>query len=317
MFENWKIAIIGAGVQGHSIGLAYALCGFDTTIVDTTQAALDNAKKLVATAVGTLVSMDEITQETADAAQAHLTYTTDLVSAVSQADMVQEAIFENAEAKKNIFDQIGACCKPQALLASNTSTLNIYEIVQVPNPQRLAIVHWCTPPYIMPLVEVVRGPQTSDETVETFKNLLLHIGKKPAVVNQVIPGFILNRIGLAIFREACYIAGQGWATPEDVDTALRNTYGIRWPFEGPLELRDYIGWDVSLSVGSFVIPHLCNSTTAVGTAVELTKKGWLGVKSGHGLKDYTNVDIGKVLKERNTKILKMKKAVRQLHEDFD
>lgn len=316
MFENWKIAIIGAGVQGHSIGLEYALHGFDTTIVDMTQAALDNARKLVATAADTLSLMEEITQETAEAAQKRITYTTDLAAAVSQANVIQEAVFENADVKKSIFAEIAKSCPPDAILASNTSTLNIFEIVDVPNPGRLAIVHWCTPPYIMPLVEIVRGPQITDETVNTLKELLLYLGKKPAVVNQVIPGFILNRIGLAIFREACYIAGQGWATPEDVDAALKNTYGIRWPFEGPLELRDYIGWDVSLSVGSFVIPHLCNSTKAVGTAVELTQKGWLGTKTGRGLKDYTGVDIAKVLKERNTKILKMKKVARQLNEDF-
>lgn len=316
MFENWKIAIIGAGVQGHSIGLEYALHGFDTTIVDTTQAALDNAKKLVATAADTLSSMEEITPEAAQTAQNRITYTTDLAAAVSDANVVQEAVFENADVKKSIFAEIGKYAPRDAILCSNTSTLNIFDIVDVPNPGRLAIVHWCTPPYIMPLVEVVRGPEILDETVDTLKALLLYLEKKPAVINQVIPGFILNRIGLAIFREACYIAGQGWASPEDVDAALKNTYGIRWPFEGPLELRDYIGWDVSLNVGSFVIPHLCNSTEAVGTAVELTQQGRLGVKSGKGLRDYTNVDIAKVLKERNTKILKMKKAVRQLNEDF-
>lgn len=108
------------------------------------------------------------------------------------------------------------------------------------------------------------------------------------------------------------MVAQGWATPEDVDAALKATYGVRWPFEGPLELRDHIGWDVSLKVGSFVTPHLCNSTEPLGLAVELTSKGWLGVKTGRGLKDYSQVDVAQVQKERTLKILKMMKAIREL-----
>lgn len=316
MFENWKIAVIGAGTQGHSIGQVFALNGFTTTIIDQSQAQLENAKKMIANNLETLSAMGEVTKEAADQAQKRITYTTQMASAVSEANLVLEAVFENAEVKRDIFAELNRLCPADTILASNTSALNIFDIAKVSNPERLVIAHWCTPPHIMPLVEIVRGPETSDQTMETMRTLLLKVGKKPAIVNQYIPGFILNRIGLAIFREACYIVGEGWASAEAVDAALKGTYGIRWPFEGPLELRDHIGWDVTLKVGSFVIPHLCNSTEPIGPAIELCNKGWLGVKTGRGLKDYSQVDVAEVQKERTTKILKMIKAVRELHSEF-
>lgn len=315
MFKNWKVVIIGAGTQGHSIGQVFALNGFETTIVDQSQAQLDNAKKMIANNLETLCSAGEVTKEKAEEAQKRITYTGQLAPAASRANLVLEAVFENADVKRKVFAELDRVCPSDTILASGTSALNIFEIAEVSHPERQVIAHWCTPPHLMPLVEIVRGPKTSDQTMETMKSLLLQMGKKPAIVNQCIPGFILNRIGQAIFREACYIVGQNWATAEDVDTALKNTYGVRWPFEGPMELRDHIGWDVSLKVGSFIIPHLCNSTEPMGPAVELCEKGWLGVKTGRGLKDYSQVDVAKVQKERTTKILKMIKAVRELNNE--
>lgn len=305
--------VVGAGTQGHSIGQVFALNGFDTTVVDQSQAQLENAKKMIADNLETLLSVGEVTQSAADEAQKRLTFTNQLAPAASQANLVLEAVFEDAEVKGTIFEELNRVCPADTILASNTSALNIFAIVEISNPERLVIAHWCTPPHIMPLVEIVRGPMTSDETMEVMKSLLLQVGKKPAIVNQYIPGFILNRIGQAIFREACYIVEQGWALPEDVDAALKSTYGIRWPFEGPLELRDHIGWDVSLNVGSFVIPHLCNSVEPIGPSVELCKKGWLGVKTGRGLKDYSQVDVAQLQKVRARKILQMLKAVRELN----
>ena len=313
LFENWRIVVVGAGTQGHSIGQVFALNGFETTIVDQNQSQLEKAEKMVADNFATLISAGEVTPNAAKKALERITFSNQLASAASQANLVLEAVFENAEVKRSIFEELNRVCPLDTILASNTSALNIFEIVNVSNPGRLVIAHWCTPPHIMPLVEIVRGPLTSDQTVDLMKALLLKVGKKPAIVNKCIPGFILNRIGQAIFREACYIVEQGWSTPEDVDEAFKGTYGIRWPFEGPLELRDHIGWDVSLKVGSFVIPHLCNSTEPIGPSVELCEKGWLGVKTGRGLKDYSQVDVAQIQKERTMKILKMIKAVRELN----
>ncbi|NPV27485.1 MAG: 3-hydroxyacyl-CoA dehydrogenase family protein [Firmicutes bacterium] len=312
MFDNWKVVVVGAGTQGHSIAQVFAVNGFETTLVDQGPAQLEKARYLIANNVETLCSVGEMTEEVAREAQQRITFTDRLAPAASQANLVLEAIFEDASAKRALFTELDRLCPAETILVSNTSALNIFDIAEVSHPERLIIAHWCTPPHIMPLVEIVRGPQTAEDTVETMKALLIKLGKKPAMVNQYIPGFILNRIGQAIFREACYMVAQGWATPEDVDAALKATYGVRWPFEGPLELRDHIGWDVSLKVGSFVIPHLCNSTEPLGLAVELTSKGWLGVKTGRGLKDYSQVDVAQVQKERTLKILKMMKAIREL-----
>jgi 3-hydroxybutyryl-CoA dehydrogenase len=165
----------------------------------------------------------------------------------------------------------------------------------------------------MPLVEVVMGPKTSVEIVERVKTLLIGLGKTPAVIKQYIPGFIINRISVAIAREAGYMVGQGWTTPEDIDAAIVSTFGPRFTFEGPLELYDHVGWDVVQAVTGFLYPQLCSSTAGGNPiANDLVAKGHLGVKSGRGIKDYTTLDKDKVQNERSIKIIKMLKAIREL-----
>ncbi|MGI6413967.1 MAG: 3-hydroxyacyl-CoA dehydrogenase family protein [Syntrophomonadaceae bacterium] len=313
MDNNLNIMVVGAGTMGHSIAQVFAMHGFPTTLVDQNRDQLEKAKKLITSNLQTLYAFGAISdQGLIEKTQDYLNYTDDLEAAAPQSNLVVETIYENAEAKRALFSILDQVCPADTILTSNTSALNIFEIAQVSHPERLIIAHWCTPPHIMPLVEIVLGPQTSVQTLETVKNLLILVEKKPVVLNQYAPGFLFNRIGQAIFREASYIVSQGWATAEDVDEAIKSTYGIRWPFEGPLEARDFIGWDVSLRVTSFVIPHLCKDTEPSKLATDLCSKGFFGVKAGRGLKDYSHISIEEAQKLRQTKILKMMKAIKDL-----
>jgi len=312
MNKHLNILVIGAGTMGHSIAQVFAMGGYSTTLVDQSHEQLNLAKKMISANLKTLHLTGNLTEADIQKSEQLISYSNDIYSAAPQANLVVETIYENADAKRKLFYTLDQICSADTIMTSNTSALNIFEIANISHPDRLIIAHWCTPPHIMPLVEIVLGPHTSEDTLNTVKSLLIELDKSPVVISQYAPGFLLNRLGQAIFREACYIVSQGWATAEDVDAALRSTYGIRWPFEGPLEARDFIGWDVSLKVTSFIIPHLCNSAVPMNPAIDLCAKGFLGVKTGKGIKNYSHMSIEEVQSQRTTKILKMMKAIKQL-----
>ncbi|MGI6413966.1 MAG: 3-hydroxyacyl-CoA dehydrogenase family protein [Syntrophomonadaceae bacterium] len=311
MQNDWNITVVGAGTMGHSIAQVFAVNGFCTTLVDNNPEQLRKAEQSIKNNLDTLLEAGEITEEQANLAPSLIKYSEDLNSA-AESNYIVETVFENPEIKRDIFSKLDAVSSPDAIFTSNTSAMNVFEIADVSNPERLVIAHWFNPPHLIPLVEIVKGPQTSEKTVETVKMLMVQLGKRPAVINQYIPGFIVNRISATIAREAGYIIAQGWATPEDIDAAIVQTYGPRFAFEGPLELRDYLGWDISTKVSAFLLPHLCSNSDPVPLIVDLCNKGWYGVKAGRGLKDYSQTNISQLQKERTQKILKMLKAIKEL-----
>lgn len=315
MFDKWEITVVGSGTMGHSIAQQYAVNGFHTTLVDTSMERLEKARERIADNIAALIELGEATELDMERAKL-ISYDTDIRNSVAKANLVVECIIEDANVKKELYALLDECCSSECIIASNTSALNIFEVAKdISNPQRLIIAHWFNPPHIMPLVEVVSGPKTSPETVNTVKSLLLKIGKKPALISQCVPGFIVNRLSCALLREALYMVSQGWTTAEDIDTAIVSTYGPRYAFEGHLELYDYVGWDVVKSVLGFMNPLLCSSTDLSPIVEDLVSKGHLGVKSGKGIKDYSNVDINQLQKERGIKIIKMLKAAKSLNNE--
>lgn len=314
MKEDYKMLVVGAGTMGHSIALTLVANGFRTCLVDNNTEQLEKAKKMIEGGLQSLVSEGEITEDALEKAKRLITYSNNVEEAAPQADYVVESVFESPEVKREIFGILDRLCSADTIFTSNTSALNIFEIAEISHPERLVIAHWFNPPHIMPLVEIVKGPQTSESTVEAVKELLITLGKTPAVINQYIPGFIVNRFSAVIAREAGYMIDQGWCTWQDIDSAIVNTYGLRWCFEGPLELRDFLGWDISTTVAKYLWPHLCNNSDPMPLAVEMVKKGTLGVKTGQGLKDYRNVDIQEIQAIRTRKIIKMLKTAREINQ---
>ncbi|HWQ74693.1 MAG TPA: 3-hydroxyacyl-CoA dehydrogenase family protein [Syntrophomonas sp.] len=313
MFEEWRVAVLGAGTMGHSIAQVFATNGLQTTVIDQSAEQLEFARKMITNNMVALKQLGEATQLEVERAQTLITYDTNLEKAAPQAHLVVESIVENAAVKRELYASLDKLCAPDCILTSNTSALNIFDIAEVSHPERLVIAHWFNPPHIMPLVEVVMGPQTSTQTVATVKTLLIQLGKTPAIIKQYVPGFIINRISVAITREAGYMVGQGWTTAEDIDAAIVSTFGPRFAFEGPLELYDHVGWDVVQAVTGFLYPQLCSSQEGGNPiANDLVSKGYLGVKSGRGIKDYTKLDKAMVQNERSIKIVKMLKAIREL-----
>ena len=295
--------------MGHSIAQDFAAHGYPTTLYDQSGEQLETARKLVDGNLQLLKDEGMITDEGIKNVNELLVYTDKMEDAARQAKFVVEAVPEVPDIKQALFAELDRLCSPDTILTSTTSALNIYDVVQVSNPGRLIIGHFCNPAHIIPLVEIVLGPETSPETLEFAKKVYESLDHVPVVLKQYTIGFIVNRLNTALAREANYIVEQGWASPEDVDKAITNNAGLKLAFEGPLELYDHIGWDLAKLGGTFLAPMLCN-TTATALPDKMVAEGNLGVKTGKGLKDYTGLDRVKVQNDRNRKILKVLRMVK-------
>jgi 3-hydroxybutyryl-CoA dehydrogenase len=304
MDEKVNVLVIGAGIMGHSIAQDFAAHGYPTTLYDQSAEQLETAKMLIAGNLQLLKDEGMITDEGIKNVNELLVYTDKMEDAARQAKFVVEAVPEVPDIKQALFAELDRLCSPDTILTSTTSALNIYDVVEVSNPGRLIIGHFCNPAHIIPLVEIVLGPETSPETLEYAKKVYESLDHVPVVLKQYTIGFIVNRLNTALAREANYIVEQGWASPEDVDKAITNNAGLKLAFEGPLELYDHIGWDLAKLGGTFLAPMLCNAT-ATALPDKMCADGNLGVKTGKGLKDYTGLDRVKVQNDRNRKILKV------------
>jgi 3-hydroxybutyryl-CoA dehydrogenase len=198
-------------------------------------------------------------------------------------------------------DQI---CPKKTILASNTSYLNIFQFLRTSRPEKILIAHWYAPPHLIPLVDVVRGPRTTEETVETVKALLSKLGKRPVVMKKFIPGYIVNRLQRAMAREIFHLLDGGYASPEEIDTAVKNSLGIRIPVAGVVQRYDYAGLDLALTFERNPSIHLVSRDRRPKTLINLVSKGYLGVKSGRGFYDYSSRTVGEVLRERDMKMIK-------------
>jgi 3-hydroxybutyryl-CoA dehydrogenase len=315
MEKNWNILIVGAGTMGRGIAEVFSAKGINTTLYDAYPEQLEKAKKLIKTDMHYMKEEGLVIEEEVKNTQNLIFYEEDLKKCAPNANLVIEGIFEDADAKHDIFNQLDQLCTADCLFLSNTSASNIFEIAQISHPERLLITHFFNPPYIMPLVEIVMGPKTSPETLDIVKKLLIKVGKDPAVIKQYIPGFIVNRIATAIAREAGYMITQGWTTGADIDRAIRNTSGIRYAFEGPMALYDVVGWDLTTKVSKDIHKSLCNDNNMENRlGEELVEKGDLGLKSGKGVYDYTDVNTQEYMNKRSHKIIKMIKTMRTLND---
>lgn len=283
-----KILIVGAGLMGHGIALEFAAYGHQVAINDISEDLLDSALERCETGLMLLAKNGRIQENAVSEALGRITASADLQTAAQNADIVIEATSENLELKQRIFEELDAHCKPGAILLSNTSTFLPSAIGKnTSRCENIAVAHYFNPPHLLPVVEVVRGPETSDKTVDTVVELLESVGKKPAVVQQEIKGFIGNRLQSAVFREALHIVSSGVATVPEIDEVVRFSFGRRLSVAGTFELRDIVGLDLALDISRQILPSLNNSKTVPEVLVEKVRSGDLGTKTGKGFYDWT------------------------------
>lgn len=283
------VVVIGAGAMGQQIAMNTVLNGrardYKVILCDSFSAAIQKAEKWAADYLAGRVAKGRLTQEEADSVAANLTITSDVDGAAAQADFVIEAIIEDLEVKKELFGRISKLCKPDAILSTNSSNIVSSKLAGVTeHPERLLNVHYFNPALVMKLVELVKGPHTSDEAIEAAKTLALNTGKTPIVLNKEIAGFVVNRINAAVVHEALSLLEQGIATVEDIDTACEK--GLNYPM-GPFRLMDLTGIDVNyyVRVDRFAESH--DPFDAPNPLViEKFKKGEFGRKTGKGWYEY-------------------------------
>ncbi|MBA2597388.1 MAG: 3-hydroxyacyl-CoA dehydrogenase family protein [Chloroflexia bacterium] len=289
--ELQRIAVIGSGLMGHGIALELAAYGYDIRLQDQDPVQLDKAQVAIAEGLARLVAIGRITAEAAAKAPARIATGTDASTAAGDADLVIEAVSENLELKQRLFQELDDWAPPHAILASNTSSFMPSLLAEATNrPDRVLVAHYFNPPHLLPLVELVRGAQTSDATIETMRALYLGIGKAPAVVQKEAPGFVGNRIQAAIFRETLAIVAAGIASVEDVDAIVRNGFGRRLGVAGPFEIADAAGLDVKLAVCEQLFPEIASSTEIPALLREKVARGELGIKAGKGYYAWTPED---------------------------
>jgi 3-hydroxybutyryl-CoA dehydrogenase len=309
------VAIIGAGTMGHSFAHIFAQGGFKVFLHDISDEVLEKARRLIAGNLETLAAVGLFDPaQKSEIIDNLITYTTDLAEAVGQADFVVEAIIEDPDAKKALFKKLDKLAPADAILASNTSYLDIYQFVETKRPDKVIITHWFAPPHIVPLVEIVPGPQTSAETIAAVKKLHDDLGKQTVVLKKFLPGFLANRLQAALTRETIFLLDNGYASAEDIDKATKASFGLRIPILGLVKRFDFTGIDllqIILKNKSYQPPAVIGKSEAVDA---LMAEGRLGVKSGRGFYDYGDAPTEEILKERDLKLLKLKKLLVELGE---
>jgi len=285
MLGGATVVIVGAGAMGSQIGMLCALAGFETTITDLQGDALDRADHELRQRLTRDIEKGRRTQDEVDVAFGRLEFSTDLTTAATTADYVIEAAVEKLDVKRQLFADLDRLAPPPAILATNSSSIVSSRIADATGrPDRVCNMHFFNPALVMKCVEVVRGPDTSDETVQVTVELARRLGKVPVVLNREIPGFIANRILGAVRDEAIFLLENGIASVEDIDTACRTALG--YPM-GPFELMDLTGIDIGYLTKKDRFAASGDPKDQPSRSVSaLVERGELGRKTGRGWYDY-------------------------------
>lgn len=286
-----NLVVVGSGVMGRGIAYVGATGGFNVTLVDVSQAALDSAKKDISTIFEKGVRYEKITKEEADTAKSRFLYSSNLEEAASQADLIIEAVPERADIKRSVFETIEEYAQDHCYFATNTSTMSPTEIGSYgKRPEKTIAMHFFNPVQKMPLVEIVRGLETSDETAAIIKEVALKMGKETVVINE-FPGFVTSRISCLVGNEAFYMLQEGLGTPEEIDKAIK--LGLNYPM-GPFELGDLVGLDARLNNLKYLHEKL-GEKYRPAPLLEQYVKAETRSKSGKGVYDYTKSEelVGK------------------------
>ena len=286
--EIRRVAVVGAGLMGAGIAQEFALAGYPVSLNDVSDEALSQAIENIAANLSTLQDMGLVSAAQSGSVTERIQTSASLESTASDADFVIEAIVEDLPVKRAVFSQLDSLSPEHAIIASNTSTFMPSQLASATGrPDRVLVAHYFNPPYLIPLVEVVRGPETSDETVEAVRGLLLKLGKSPVLLQREAPGFVVNRLQIALLREAISLVEKGIASAEDIDVVVKSSFGRRLAAAGPFEIFDSAGWDIIAAIMSEILPDIESSTEVPAMVTQMVERGDLGLKTGRGVYSWT------------------------------
>ncbi|MCG2870148.1 MAG: 3-hydroxyacyl-CoA dehydrogenase/enoyl-CoA hydratase family protein [Vulcanisaeta sp.] len=279
-----RVAVIGAGTMGHGIAEVSALAGYEVVMVDVSQDILNKALERIKWSLDKLAERGTISKERVGEVMGRIKTSLSIAEAVRDADLMIEAVPEKLDLKKQVFAEADKYAPPHAILATNTSSLPITEIASATKrPDKVVGIHFFNPPVLMPLVEVIKGAQTSDETARRSYEFVKSLGKEPIMVNKDVPGFVVNRILIALNSAACLLVANNQYSVVEIDSAVKYRAGLPM---GIFELQDFTGIDVGYLVGLAVAERDPMLRVPCPLLEDLYKKGWLGQKSGRGFYEY-------------------------------
>ena len=308
-----KITVIGTGVMGPDISLGFSMAGYDVTGVDIESAILDRAARKISVNCQQMVEEGIFNEEQTAEIKSHISLTLNWDEAVADADYITEAVPEEMVTKKEVFEKCGEICSEDVVIASNTSSMSITEIAsEMKYPQRAISTHWTIPAHLSPMVEVICGEKTSAATKDLAFALLTETGKKPVVCKDS-PGFIHNYVQFAMVKAALDLLERQIATPEAIDTVIRNGFGLRLSSVGPIQFVDMCGLDTILNIQRYMYDMTKNPIYRPSKIIEKkVAKGHLGVKTGQGLLKYSKADAEKLREQTNRAIIKMMQACKEI-----
>ena len=303
-----QISVLGAGIMGHGIAQSFLMGGYPVKLYDISDAILETARAHIKENLELFSKSDLISEANIEPALGRLSTGTDLKPSVEGSQFIVEAVSEDLSLKQELFEKVESFCGPDTIIASNTSSLTLKDIgIRVQDKKRLVITHWFNPPHIVPAVEVVKSEHTGDETMDTVMKLMEKIKKTPIRINMELPGFLINRIQMALAREVLDLYEKGVADAADIDRAVRASIGFRLASIGPLLTMDLGGIKLWLAVYKNLINDIQSSAELPEALQSLASQDHDGVKSGKGFYDYSvdfsQTELDEVIQKRDREFL--------------
>ncbi len=273
--------------MGHGAAQLFAQAGKNVKIRARRESSLEDARELMTNSLKIMVEKEILTENDMNQTLARISYTTDLHEAIEGADFIFESIPEDLEKKLDTYEIIENSVSDETIISSNTSTFPLEELTQkAKHPERFVITHFFNPPQLVPIVEIVKGEKTEESVVETTYDLMKEIGKSPVVLKKEISGFIVNRVQVAMLREAFHLMEEGVATAEDIDIAMKGSMGFKWAFCGPMESQDLAGLQTTQAMVGKILEDLSNTREVPSFLKEMVENEQLGIRTNQGFYQY-------------------------------
>jgi 3-hydroxybutyryl-CoA dehydrogenase len=302
------MAVIGLGTMGHGIAQTYAMAGCEVRAYDEFEPARQSLHQRVRANLNSFVDVGLLPESEVEPTLARLTVCNSEAEAVQGVDCVTEAIIEDLPAKQALLKRLESLVNETTILASNSSTFPISQSGSgLAHPERAVVTHWFNPPHIVPTVEVVGGPATNESTIEAMIDLLRSAGKLPIRINQELPGFLVNRIQIAIKREVWDLYDRGIASVEDIDAAIQGSMGFRLATMGQLRVDDFGGLDVQEAVYNNLVTEIASGTEIPASVQAIVDAGHYGFKNGEGFYSYPQESAEAIRSERDQHFLQLLK----------
>lgn len=302
-----NIAVLGAGIMGHGVAQLFAQIGKNVTIRARRKSSLDKARELITNNLNLMVEKELLSIYKAQESLKRITYTTDLVKAIKDTDFILESVPEDLKLKLDLYDAIEEVVSRHTIISSNTSTFPLEKLTQrAKHPERFIITHFFNPPQLVPVVEIVKNINTNESVIQDTYDLMCKIGKTPVILNKEITGFIVNRLQVAMLREAFHLIEKGIASAEDIDIAIKGSMGFKWAFCGPMESQDLAGLETTEAMVSHIMKDLSNSRKPPSFLLEMVENNQHGIRTNQGFYQYD--DFGrKAIHLRDEKFLDLLK----------